>query len=414
MEKTIQPLGQLLQKGFVVIAAKMLVQHLAGQQLTQLQKRIKNGLPFGIIRNFNRNTEGYSLFACLSFKTVMKELAAIFIYMTLAFILLLGSLVLKARIISQQKWVTLLFLLSIAAYLISELLTPQQLSVESGILLLFRLAVPYLFWLYVKSVFSDNFKLKKGYFWGLLGFVSIEFLCVWITMQKNDISDTTIILLEMLSRTLSLLFVVGGLWEVARTKAIDLVPSRIQYREILTISTALTIGLTLLTELVFIQKSVPEFLIVLQRFGILILIAYVLYRHIEFKNEFYITILQKTDTTIPEAPDLDLLNALKNKMEAGTWREEGLTIQKLADILQVKEYRLRKTINTHLAYRNFNEFLNFYRVEEAKKLLSQTGKHELNIQEIAFQLGYTSLSPFNKAFKDNTGITPSEWRKNDV
>ncbi len=343
----------------------------------------------------------------------MKALAPIFIYMTLAFILLLGSLVLKARIIFQQKWVTLLFLLSIAAYLISELLTPQQLSVGSGILLLFRLAVPYLFWLYVKAVFSDNFKLKKGYLWGLLGFVSIEFLCVWITMQKNDISDTTIILLEMLSRTLSLIFVVGGLWEVARTKAIDLVPSRIQYREILTISTALTIGLTLLTELVFIQKAVPDFLIVLQRFGILVLIAYVLYRHIEFQNEFYITIAQKTDTTIPEVPDLDLLNALKNKMEAGIWREEGLTIQKLADILQVKEYRLRKTINTHLAYRNFNEFLNFYRIEEAKKLLSQKGKHELNIQEIAFQLGYTSLSPFNKAFKDNTGVTPTEWRKNE-
>lgn len=334
-------------------------------------------------------------------------------YIALAFILLLGSLVIKARILAIQKWVTVSFLACISAYLLIDLLMPNVLNLGSGFLLILTLALPFIFWLYVKVIFSDSFILDKRYLWGLLGFVSVEFAMVLIKINKNHFTETTITIIEMLSRALSLVFVVLGLWEVARTQSEDLVPARIQYRQILIITIALTISLTILTELVFIQKPIPELLIAWQRLSILALIVYVLYRHIDFKYEFYTAVLENNKPVIQETPDLELLNHLKEKMNTGIWREEGLTIQKLADLLQVKEYRLRKTINTHMGYRNFNEFLNFYRIEEAKHMLILRGKNELNIQEIAYQLGYTSLSTFNKAFKDNTGITPTEWRKNN-
>lgn len=330
---------------------------------------------------------------------------------TVAFILLLGSLIVKARILPTQKWISIGFLVSITSYLLIDLFSPYPQTIGGCILLVFTLALPYLFWLYVKAIFSDDFLLERQYIWFFFGFIGVHFFFILIRINKTHFSETAITVGEMFSRSLSMLLVVLGLWEVARRKALDLVPARMQYRQVLTLVIALTIGLTILTELVFIEKPIPVFLVVWQRLAILTLIVYTLYRHIEFKNEFYLSASNKPGGVIKEEIDVELLRALTEKMKEGIWREESLTIQKLSEMMGVKEYRLRKTINMNMGYRNFNEFLNRYRIEEAQKLLFEKDKSELNIQEVAYQLGYTSLSTFNKAFKENTGMTPTEWRK---
>ena len=51
------------------------------------------------------------------------------------------------------------------------------------------------------------------------------------------------------------------------------------------------------------------------------------------------------------------------------------------------------------------------RVVEEFELLKDASKKEMTVLEIAFQLGYNSLAPFNKAFKAQTGVTPTEWRR---
>jgi AraC-like DNA-binding protein len=345
---------------------------------------------------------------------MMKILIPIITYITVAFIALLGSLISKAPILRLQKWVSVSFLLCISAYLVLQFVAPITLNFGCLALLFPTFALPYVFWIYTKVIFSDNVVLSYHYGLGLFGFVFIEFLFFFNYNDPTMFSETNRTIVEMLSRALSLFFVILGLWEVVRHKGTDLVTPRIQYREVLILATAFTIGLTLLTELFFLRKDIPDFLIVLQRTSILILIIYVLYQHIEFKNEFFqiSSVSPHNLGNLTETHDLDLIVLIKNKMDTEIWREESLTIQKLAEALAVKEYRLRKTINTQLGYRNFNEFLNAYRIEEAKKLLTHKSKNELNIQELAFQLGYTSLSTFNKAFKENTDMTPTEWRKN--
>lgn len=109
--------------------------------------------------------------------------------------------------------------------------------------------------------------------------------------------------------------------------------------------------------------------------------------------------------------DISLLRKLTASMEGGSWKEEGLTIGRLAENLQAPEHRLRKIINTGLGHRNFAEFLNSYRLEEAQKLLSDPKRAETPIVSIASELGYASLGPFNRAFRDVVGTTPSEYRK---
>jgi len=98
-------------------------------------------------------------------------------------------------------------------------------------------------------------------------------------------------------------------------------------------------------------------------------------------------------------------------VEEKLYREEDFTIKRLATELNIKEYRLRRLINAHLGFRNFNQFVNQYRVAEVARLLVDPETQHLPVLSIALDMGYRSLSPFNKAFKEIKGLTPTEYRK---
>ncbi|NPU68191.1 AraC family transcriptional regulator [Bradyrhizobium sp. 83012] len=93
------------------------------------------------------------------------------------------------------------------------------------------------------------------------------------------------------------------------------------------------------------------------------------------------------------------------------YRREGLSIGGLAAELNVPEYRLRQAINEGLGYRNFNAFLNRYRLEDAKSALADPSQREVPVLTIAIDAGFQSIGPFNRAFKTATGMTPTEFRR---
>lgn len=93
------------------------------------------------------------------------------------------------------------------------------------------------------------------------------------------------------------------------------------------------------------------------------------------------------------------------------YRQDGLTIGALAQRLSLPEHRLRRLINPALGYRNFNSFLNYYRIAEAKAALADASQSEVPVLTIALDTGFSSLGPFNRAFKAETGATPSEFRR---
>jgi len=92
------------------------------------------------------------------------------------------------------------------------------------------------------------------------------------------------------------------------------------------------------------------------------------------------------------------------------YRTMGLTIKDLAADLNLSEHHLRRVINHQLNYRNFNQFLNHYRIAEASRRLVTQAEAHLPILTIAMDVGYRSLSSFNKAFLDTHKITPSAYR----
>lgn len=92
-------------------------------------------------------------------------------------------------------------------------------------------------------------------------------------------------------------------------------------------------------------------------------------------------------------------------------QQEDASIGALADRLGIPEHRLRRLINQRLGYRNFNAFLNRYRLADAKAALADPAKAELPVLTIAMEAGFQSLGPFNRAFKADTGLTPTEFRR---
>ena len=94
------------------------------------------------------------------------------------------------------------------------------------------------------------------------------------------------------------------------------------------------------------------------------------------------------------------------------YREPGLTISMLAKKLNFPEYRLRAFIHKQLGYRNFNAMLHQYRVEDASNALAEIENLSVPVLTIALSVGYQSITPFNNAFREIKGMTPSEYRKN--
>lgn len=124
-----------------------------------------------------------------------------------------------------------------------------------------------------------------------------------------------------------------------------------------------------------------------------------------------------TDSDVPVA-DLNerrgtqtaLTRKIEISMQGGIWREEGLTVAKLAQDVGAPEHQVRKAINQTLGFRNFSSFINQSRIEAAKVLLTSAEHENTSVQEIAYDVGFSSLAPFNRAFRDATGLAPSAYR----
>lgn len=106
-----------------------------------------------------------------------------------------------------------------------------------------------------------------------------------------------------------------------------------------------------------------------------------------------------------------LLAKLEAFMATEAWREEGLSIGATARALGTPEHRLRRLINARQGYRNFADFVNGYRIAAAKARLADPEQATLTVAAIAYDLGFGSLSPFNRAFRATTGATPTAWRR---
>jgi ligand-binding sensor domain-containing protein/AraC-like DNA-binding protein len=101
---------------------------------------------------------------------------------------------------------------------------------------------------------------------------------------------------------------------------------------------------------------------------------------------------------------------LKIMTEEKPFLDPELSLQKLAARMEITKEDLSQIINEQLD-RNFKNFINEYRVEEAKNKLLDPKENQFVLMKIAFDVGFNSKSVFNASFKKFTGMSPSQYRK---
>ena len=202
----------------------------------------------------------------------------------------------------------------------------------------------------------------------------------------------------------------GILWVAVRSDSDDVVEARRRFRRVL-VAAMVVLGLVItLIEVTVRPDDVPSWLFPLQAGAVLALSAAYAAWTLRPENALWppAPVVEPTaDDPLPSP----LAKRLSTLMDNEVWREEGLAIGDLAARLQVPEYRLRAVINRELGFRNFSTFVNQRRIVAAKTALSDPDRPSVTVLEVAFETGFASLGPFNRAFRAETGMSPTEFRQ---
>jgi len=281
---------------------------------------------------------------------------------------------------------------------------------------------PVVFCLFAATMFDDDFKpswlhalawlslVAFGIF-GLLGGVpQVRWICSGLGLLCNAI----------------------GVWYVLAGRTLDLVEERRRLRAVLVILIALYSVAIIISEIALPARGGVPALYLVNGIGVLaITIVFAIVLLSVSRDGALISFPASEPAPRAVAPrrmaagigqdraregdDGRSLEALRRLMEVDkAYREEGLSIGSLAGKLGMPEHGLRRLINQRLGYRNFNAFLNGYRLDDVMASLADTSQESVPILTIALDAGFQSLGPFNRAFKAQTGMTPSEFRRQQL
>lgn len=110
----------------------------------------------------------------------------------------------------------------------------------------------------------------------------------------------------------------------------------------------------------------------------------------------------------------EILSAITQQMEHHHYYTHPLaSLNHLATTIKTPAHHVSQVINEKMQ-KSFFEMLAHYRIEAATKMLEGENNSRFTIEEIAENVGYNSKSSFNTAFKKLTGLTPSQYRKNNA
>ena len=326
---------------------------------------------------------------------------------------LLAAVLLRDHRRNPSAFASVLLIVGVAAHLVFPLLLRRAASppILHPVLLL-SLAVPVLFWFVTQVHFDDDFRVGQAHLWATAAFLAIGYVS-WLGTVERRLPVALFPpehdrFWALLPKLLGLVIVAHALLRVYVGAGMDLVLPRLRARFAVLAASGSYAVLVLVGEALFSGSASEPIAEHAHSLAVLALVLGVAFLSLRIAPE----VLRMPQPAM-DGPALDpaLAERLKRLVEVDeVFREEGLTIGSLAERLGAQEYKVRQLINAQLGFKNFNAFLNRFRIAAAGKLLADPGKAHLGVAEIAYQVGYRSVGTFNKAFKDLTGRTPSEHR----
>ncbi|HEY2676356.1 MAG TPA: AraC family transcriptional regulator [Steroidobacteraceae bacterium] len=290
---------------------------------------------------------------------------------------------------------------------------PRPFGIFGAVLVALSAGNSLVFWLFARALFDDGFRARWWHtaLWCLIAGAGI--LCGFVLHPAG---------VPWLSQALAVQSVLFALLAGAQTLAswrADLVEPRRRLRLFIVVTAAAYTVVTAASG-VLGAGAAPLAAAVAEAAVLLCLAAVVAYSLLRISgNDLLVAAPLRESAAVAEnatpplePAELESVAALKRVMMVERlYRRDGLTIGRLAELQDVPEYKLRRLINQGLGYRNFTQFLNHYRLADAKAALADPSQPGKSILNIALDAGFNSLGPFNRAFKAENGVTPGEYRR---
>ena len=334
--------------------------------------------------------------------------------------LLMAALLLVGRPLGVRRALGALFALGTAAYVLVstdhfDILGPLESPVR-----VFAIYNTIFFWWFARSLFEDVFVWD----WVKLSpFALITVLHAPLAIWQTPSGFVTE---QIVHGGMSILMLADAIWIALRDRNTDLVGPRRRFRLVFALLGGAAGIIITLGENLYKSIGLPEATTFFHAVLMFALTFFFVSWLLSVSRAFFAAEAagaRAGETTAGNAPvpsssaaslngaDKQAFDRLTELMDDGVYREEGLTVPALAEKVGIPEHQLRRLINRELGFRNFTAFLNARRIEEAKAVLADPANARRQVLQIALDLGYASVAPFNRAFKQATGQTPTEYRK---
>ncbi len=308
-----------------------------------------------------------------------------------------------------------LLLIGMACFVVAEGRFDFTVSPLRMALVLGESSISGFFWLFVRSWFNDETRFG----WRSWGLVVFTLIISMINILSFNMTGSVNWPVDALMRALWVGLVIAGLMVAWRGRENDLVEARRRLRT--TFVWAVGVAMIAVNVIYFYanvinQQRTTAFVTAAIIIGTALLTLFLATALLGIRRADLFAAVKATAPTPLEADD-PAANALAQRIDLHmtqhcAWRDETMSIAKLAAAIGVQEYRLRRVINGAMNYRNFAAFLNDYRLREVKAALRDPTQRDVPILTIALDAGFGSLGPFNRAFRELEAMTPTAYRLN--
>jgi AraC-like DNA-binding protein len=333
-----------------------------------------------------------------------------------AAVLAVASLTLPRR----ARWALLPLLLCLMAYLARS--APQWAAAPSAALVplsVGALLFPVAFWWLVHNAFEDRADLP----WPV--WLAVAVLLMAGLSSGRD--DSSLSLLgtgpHVLQKSVAAGFVLAALWRLWVSGAQDLVSGRRILRGWLLAYIGAHGLVVLAAELALRGTPAPPWLDTLNVAAIGLALAIGLAFLVGLRPAAIETLfgppaepIAEPELPTPASPaesaaDAAWVGRLQQLMTVDcVYRDPELSLAALAQRLGLPEHRLRELIHRELGYRNFSAFVNEHRLQEIEHKLADPAFDRRPILTLALEAGFGSIGPFNRAFRERHGMTPTQFR----
>lgn len=274
-----------------------------------------------------------------------------------------------------------------------------------------------LYFLYVNAACYYNFQLRRKH---LLHTIPFLFFWIWFGVEgitkQNDTIFETVSTLQYYGYIIAIFMVLRTFRKVYQDNYSS--DHHLTYKWLMQTTLLFLIGNCFVMLRSFVNENDPVFMYLYTFSSLFVLfviswfVLNALYRPnlLAGINKDLISVPVKPLAELKEEPG-QLKILLSFMQTEKPYLDDKLTLQKLAGQVNLPEKQLSILINQYTG-KHFFDFINEFRINDAKELLRD--QPQLTVLEIVYEVGFNSKSSFYTAFKKETGVTPTDYRKSAV